>query len=147
MIEEVIIAALWYTLAGYFSVASANKILNKRLGWWGRVFYCQSLLKVLIVSLLHPPSPQTSFPQHGEDLQLPSRSCKCANNANPAGWQCRRLKKVTFKSYFFLNSVEISWWVQGQWGSSEGCGNNWDLLSLPEIIAIIAHNALPQGHL
>ena len=32
MIEEVIIAALWYTLAGYFSAASANKILNKDLG-------------------------------------------------------------------------------------------------------------------
>lgn len=31
------------------------------------------------------PPPQTSFPQHVEDLQLPSQSCKCANNANPAG--------------------------------------------------------------
>lgn len=38
MIEEVIIAALWYMLAGYFSVASANKILDKRLGWWGQAF-------------------------------------------------------------------------------------------------------------
>lgn len=38
MIEEVIIAALWYVLTGYFSVASANKIQNKRPRWWGQGF-------------------------------------------------------------------------------------------------------------
>lgn len=128
MIEEVIIAALWYALAGYFSVASANKIPNKRLGWWGRVFYCQSLLKVLIVSLLHPPlPPQTSSPRHEGYLQLPPqrRPWKERSGGFTPGWLAVwTFKKVTFISYCF--SIVLKW-VEGQCGSSEGCGNNWDI--------------------
>lgn len=52
MIEEVIIVALCYVLAGYISMASANKMQDSGLGRRGQFIHGLSrLLKVLILPL------------------------------------------------------------------------------------------------
>lgn len=62
MIEEVIIAALSYVLAGYFSAASANKIQNERLGWRGQGFSLPESTggAHFVISVPHPAHPLVS---------------------------------------------------------------------------------------
>jgi len=58
MIEEVIIAAICYVLAGYVSMASANTMQDSGLGGRGQFIHGLSrLLKVLILTLFSPRPP------------------------------------------------------------------------------------------
>ena len=120
MIEEVIIAALWYVLTGYFSAAGANKIRDKRLGWWGQSFHGQSPLKVLILPLLSVTHPCLPFCSPS-----PRKRSNSIHTARCSPWSEKPHNYSGSLQGLFLGSIN-QWCSTGgarpKSGEAESCG-------------------------
>lgn len=94
------------------------KSWTKDSGDEGRLFHCQSLLKVLIVSWLHPSPPhQTHSHSMTNICNLILLTGACSRRMGHT-WLVSILD-VTFKNDWFLNFAEISGCLSGQCGRAE----------------------------